>query len=387
MPTPRKKSTRDSRGFEQTALVLQGGGALGAYQGGAFEGLHEAGIAIDWVAGISIGAINAALIAGNPPPTRLARLKEFWELVSDPTPAWPMFQAIPFEFKMRELQNFASASIALTQGQHGFFTPRVPPPWLQAPGSAGATSYYDTAPLRDTLRRLVDFDRINAGPMRLSVSAVNIETGNFRTFDSASEAVTVDHIMASAALPPAFAPVHIPGEGYFWDGGLVSNAPIEYVLDFEPRRDTLCFQVDLWSALGPMPRDLLDVLERQKDIQFSSRTRRGTDRIERRQTLRHHVDRMLSKLPQAARLDPSMKALEAFACDRVANVVHLIYQAKAFEGHAKDFEFSRLAMQEHWAAGLTDLQATLKLPKVLARPEADRVVVTHDVHRPGSSSH
>jgi NTE family protein len=379
------KALHERYGYERCALLLQGGGALGAYQAGVYQSLHEHGLEPSWVAGISIGAINAALIAGNPPERRVERLAQFWETISH---GWtpPMIGWVPSlgtlwggDLTGSGLTSLASATRAVVSGQEGFFTPRVPPPWLLPSGAAGATSFYDTTPLRATLERLVDFDRINAGEMRFAVGAVNVESGNFRYFDSAREAIRVEHILASGALPPAFAPVEVPGEGWYWDGGLVSNTPLEYVLDDEPRADTLAFQVDLWSARGRLPRDLLDVLERQKDIQFSSRTRKGTDNFARGQGLRRLVAVGLARLAKQVSNDPAFRALAAHACNKVVNIVHLIYESKIDETHAKDYEFSAATMRRHWTAGVEDATKSIEMPHVFERPR-DRAVVTHDIH-------
>ncbi|HEX3523735.1 MAG TPA: patatin-like phospholipase family protein, partial [Stellaceae bacterium] len=247
-------------------LVLQGGGALGAYQAGVFEALHDAEIEPDWVAGISIGAINSALIAGNPPERRVSRLEEFWQLVSSAWPALTWFNDGPARSRLNE----ASAALVMLFGVPGFFTPRMPPAPFQPAGTPGAISYYDTTPLTETLDRLIDFDLLNSGRVRLSVGAVNVQTGNFTHFDSANQRLDVRHIVASGALPPGFAPVEIDGEHY-WDGGLVSNTPLQYVLDQPATRHRMAFQVDLFPARGKLPATLTDVREREKDIRFSSR--------------------------------------------------------------------------------------------------------------------
>src|SRR5271165_3718953 len=207
-------------------LVLQGGGALGSYQGGVYEALAEHGLRPHWVAGISIGAVNAALIAGNPPDKQVDRLQEFWRLVSDgpQAPAWGLAGTT------RSLVSQVNAAGVLLFGVSGFFTPRFPPPQLQPPGTPGALSYYETSSLKSTLERLVDFDRINAGEVRFSVGAVNIRTGNFAYFDNQRDKIGPEHVMASGALPPGLPPVEIDGE-FYWDGGLVSNTPLEYVLE------------------------------------------------------------------------------------------------------------------------------------------------------------
>jgi NTE family protein len=373
--------------FESTALVLQGGGAMGAYQAGVYQGLHEAGIRPDWIAGISIGAINAALIAGNPPALRVARLREFWTRVTQPAAGsipslldasnWAWF---PVDPAMRATLGNWTALRAVLGGQNGFFQPRVPPSWAWPAGRPEATSVYDTAPLRDTLNALVDWKLLNGDAVRLSVGAVDVETGNFEYFDSARETLGPEHIMASGALPPGFPPVQV-GKRWFWDGGLVSNTPLEYVLDREPRRDTLAFQVDLWSARGALPRDLADVLERDKEIRYSSRTRKGTDAFAHRQNLRHHVNALLGKLPPALREDQAARALEAHSCSKIMKIVHLIYRDKPHESHAKDYTFDPAQMDEHWQAGIKDMTDTLATPGALDRPSGGQAVESFDLHR------
>jgi NTE family protein len=239
--------------YDVVALVLQGGGALGAYQAGVYEGLHEAGIRPTWLAGISIGALNAAVIAGSPETERVDRLRQFWETICAASVDWPTTEglatAMPFAFDLRSARNSAAAMRALLQGQRGFFKPRFPPPFLSLFTGDAATSFYDTTPLRETLERLVDFDRLNSGDVRVSVAAVNVRTGNLVYFDTAERRLRPEHFMASGALPPGFPPIEVDGE-YYWDGGMVSNTPLSRVLSSEPRRDTLTFQVDLWSAKG-----------------------------------------------------------------------------------------------------------------------------------------
>jgi NTE family protein len=259
--------------FECIALLLQGGGALGAFQAGVYQGLAEANLQPNWVAGISIGAINAALIAGNAPEARLDKLRAFWDQVS--TPRLPDFFGLADNWLRGDwghiFLNRLHAGANMLQGAPGFFTPRVPPPYLYPSGAVEATSWYDTKPLRSTLETLIDFDRINRGEMRFSVGTVNIRTGNFVYFDSTTHTIRPEHIIASGALPPGFPPVEVDGELY-WDGGLVSNTPLQWVVEGETRQDTLAFQVDLWSSHGEMPKDMSDVLVRQKEIQYSSRT-------------------------------------------------------------------------------------------------------------------
>lgn len=345
-----------SQPSEKIVLVLQGGGALGAYQAGAYEALSEAGITPVWVAGISIGAINAAIIAGNPPQLRVPRLRAFWELVSSGLKGSPL---LPGELA-RTFFNELTAATGVVLGVPGFFEPRLPSPFLSPPGSPAALSFYDTTPLRSTLLSLVDFEMMKSGPVRLSVGAVNVRTGNFNYFDSAQQEIEPEHVMASGALPPGFPPVVIEGEAY-WDGGLVSNTPLQFVLDNEgPHEDMLIFQVDLFSARGPMPRTIADVTQREKDIRYSSRTRLNTDVFRRIQTLRRAAKRLTEKLPKNLQDDPDARLLSANAFDAAVTIVHLIHRKAAYETESKDYEFSRLSVEEHWAAGCNDVRRTLR---------------------------
>jgi len=371
--------------YETVALVLQGGGALGSYQAGVYQGLHEAGIMPNWFCGISIGALNAAILAGNPPEKRLERLTEFWDTICSSAlfPEWQVDDRFAPSLGSGDLRSAASAfaaARALIEGQRGFYKLRFPPPFLLAGGGPAATSYYDTAPLKETLERLVDFDRINSREVRVSVGAVDVETGNFAYFDNANRVLGPEHFMASGALPPGFPAVEIEGRHY-WDGGLLSNTPLTEVLQHLPRRDTLAFQVDLWSSRGPLPKNVFDVEERRKDIQYSSRTRQGTDISLEIQKLRRTVRALLQKLPEGLGNDPDVVAAQEMSCSKVHNVIHLIYRDKAFEAYHKDYEFSRLTMREHWESGLDDIRRTLAYPEWLERPDNESGVVTHDVHR------
>jgi NTE family protein len=373
--------------FECIALLLQGGGALGAYQAGVYEALSEAHLAPDWVAGISIGAVNAALIAGNPPGARVEKLREFWKLITagsswDGIAQFAMTPSVARGEFTRGLLNQLSAGTALLGGAAGFFAPRVPSAWLQPPGSLEATSYYDTAPLKATLERLVDFERINAGETRFSVGAVNVTTGNFLYFDNTTHTISAEHVMASGALPPGFPAVEIEGE-FYWDGGLVSNTPLQWVLESEPRRDTLAFQVDLWSARGALPRTMLEVMTRQKEIQYSSRTRNSSDRFKYTQRLRNALAGLLQKLPDELRGAPELAILEPHTRAKAYNLIQLIYRAKQYEGESKDYEFSRLSMEDHWRAGYHDTVRTLRHPEVLERPNNHEGVMTFDLAQNG----
>lgn len=350
----------------QNILVLQGGGALGAYQAGVYEALHETGQPLHWVAGISIGAINAALIVGNPPEQRLARLQEFWNLVSSGLPS-PFFAVDKF---WRETLNEFSASQVMTFGVPGFFKPRVPPAPMQPPGTDGAISYYDTGPLRETLERLVDFDLINNGPIRLSVGAVNVRNGNFQYFDSSKQKIDARHIMASGALPPGFAPVEIDGEHY-WDGGLVSNTPLQYVLDEPGSGHRTVMQVDLFASTGDMPTNLIEVSGREKDIRFSSRTRLNTDTSMDWQVVAQATKRLLAKLPPELANDPDVQTLSRIHCTTSSiDVVHLIYRTRHYESQSKDYEFSSLSMRDHWQSGRADMAHTLHDPRWTQRSPA-----------------
>ncbi|MEP7297453.1 MAG: patatin-like phospholipase family protein [Burkholderiales bacterium] len=359
---------------EDCILVLQGGGALGAYQAGVFESLSKVYREPNWVAGISIGAINAAIIAGNPVHSRVARLREFWELVSSSLA--PATLAPPAS--AREGVNEASAAQVMLFGVPGFFKPRFPPAPFQPRGTLQAISYYDTAPLAATLERLVDFDLINSGGVRLSVGAVNVRTGNFEYFDSSKQRIDARHIMASGALPPGFAPVEIDGEQY-WDGGLVSNTPLQYVLDQPGKARRVVFQVDLFAATGALPTTLAEVIEREKDIRFSSRTRLNTTNELDRQVIAQAAQRLIAKLPAALRDDPDVRALSKVRCECGVDVVHLIYRSKHYESQSKDYEFSRLSMQEHWDTGRADMAHTLHDPRWVGHERAATGVHVFDL--------
>ena len=287
--------------FEQVALLLQGGGALGSYQAGVYQALAEAGLHPDWVAGISIGAINSAIIAGNPPERRVDRLRQFWETVSTSPVGIPYFKAAELHDELNHMIiNQARAMSVLLFGAPNFFAPRMPPAMLWPGGRADKASYYDNTPLRATLERLVDFDLINNGRMRFSVGAVDVCSGNFTYFDSTTHRIRVEHVMASGSLPPGFPATEIDGE-FFWDGGLISNTPLQWVLDNRPRRDTLAFQIDLWNARGMLPKDLIEVEVRHKEIVYSSRTRAATDQYKHAQKMRIAVTNLLKQLPAELR--------------------------------------------------------------------------------------
>jgi NTE family protein len=356
--------------FPRVALLLQGGGALGAYQGGVYEALDDAKVRPNWIAGISIGAINAAIIAGNAPDQRIERLRAFWERVTEsPFGFWHSGGAasLPIGDAAHALLHGMGAYQAIVAGAPGFFAPRFPPSAFAAPGGPEATSLYDASALRTTLETLVDFDRINSKAVRLSVGAVNVRTGNFAYFDTATHTIRPEHILASGALPPGLPAVEIEGDLY-WDGGLVSNTPLQWVVDSEPREDTLAFQVDLWSARGEAPRDLSEVAVRQKEIQYSSRTRASTDELKRMQKLRATLASLLGDVPSGLLETEQGKQLAAYADPKVYNIVHLICRTKVHEGAAKDIDFSRLSMEEHWRAGREDAAWALQHPDIFKPP-------------------
>jgi NTE family protein len=325
--------------------------------------------------------VNSALIAGNPPENRVEKLREFWEAVSTPPLGVPYLKSIEIadEFT-RRLVNQTRALGILWFGAPHFFAPRIPSPLFRPSHLANSVSHYDVAPLKVTLERLVDFDRINAGDMRFSVGAVNVRTGNFTYFDNTTHRIAPSHVIASGSLPPGFPATEIDGE-YYWDGGLVSIRRCNGYFDSRPRQDTLAFQIDLWSSEGEMPRDLTETDVRQKEIQFSSRTRAATDQYKKAQKLRLAVAQLIKELPDELRERASVKMLEAEADDKICNIVHLIYHAKTYEGIAKDYEFSRRTMEEDWHAGYDDAVRTLSHPEVLQGPDKIDGVRTFDFRR------
>ncbi|MCW6535635.1 patatin-like phospholipase family protein [Sphingomonas lycopersici] len=357
---PRRRRAKALPLPDTVALVLQGGGALGSYQAGVIEALSAAAIEPDWVAGISIGAVNAAIIAGNPPERRVERLRRFWDQATSWLPSFPI---LPDDM-VREFVHEWSAGFVAMAGVPGFFGPRFIPPFMAVPGTPEALSFYDSRPLQQTLDELVDWELLNRGPVRLSVGAVDLESGNFRYFDTREEWIDARHIMASGALPPGLPPVEIDGNLY-WDGGLVSNTPLQHVLDNQ-REAMIVFQVDLFSAADKRPRTIMDVLARAKEITFSSRTRQITDQLLRQRKERELVRKVLAKLPADLHDDPEVKALTKVAAEQPVSLVHLIYRANAWEGGARDFEFSTRTMREHWAAGQAAVEATMANAELVA---------------------
>lgn len=334
-------------GLGQIVLVLQGGGALGAYQAGVFQALSEGGVVPDWVIGTSIGSINAALIAGNAPEDRLNRLNAFWSRIRH-DPIMQMFGMMPMWG--------ASATTTLTvmRGIKGFFEPSTAAIWgsdtLVGPEQA---SYYSVEPLRRTLNELVDFDRLNDGAMRLTVGAANVGTGDMRYFDTARERIEVGHVLASCALPPAFPAVRIDGE-LFWDGGVLSNTPVEAVFDDNPRRSGLIFAVHIWNPAGAEPDSIAKVVTREKDLRYSSRAITHIARQKQLHKLRHIIGEMARALPAAALDDPAIQAMAAYGCVTRMHVVRLLAPPLKGEDHSKDIDFSPTGITTRWQSGYRD---------------------------------
>jgi NTE family protein len=371
--------------FERVVLVLQGGGALGAYQGGVYQAIAEANIPVTWVCGTSIGGINGALLAGNRPERRVDRLREFWEAVTEPPirlPNIPWFSELPWNDNdhTRYWTNRMSAFSTMFHGAPNFFTPRPFPPISSAAEHPDQVSYYDTTPLRATLGRLVDFDLINEKPLRFSVAATNVRTGAPVYFDNLKQTLTAAHVMASASLPPGFPPTEIDGE-YYWDGGVVSNSPMQLVIDDRPRYTALVFQVDLWDANGEVPLDIPSANLRALEIHSASRLNVTLEQYRKRQKFRHAVAKLLKDLPATCQNDPDVQFLSEEARVKVATVVQLKYQAHGYETAGKTFEFSRAAMQEHWQAGYDDTQRAFADPGLFELPHVSEAARIFDVHR------
>ena len=356
-------------------LVLQGGGALGAYQAGVYQALCDRDFRPDWVAGTSIGAINAALIAGNAPEKRIEALRDFWEQASE---SLPLQLPIGNE-QVRALISGSSAAWVAAFGVSGFFKPRFPPPFLLPAGVAGATSFYDTMPLKATLERLVDFDRINAKETRVSLGAVNVKTGALKYFDNMHARIGPEHVMASGALPPGFPAIEVDGE-FYWDGGVVSNTPLEFVLDTHADGDLTIFQIDLFNAEGPLPKTWLDVLEREKDIRFASRTRHNTERALESHRNKMALRTLLAALPEELRSDPNAQLLEKLSKDHKVTVAQVVYRNKPYEGSSKDYEFSRQAMLEHWRAGVADITRCVAEHRKTLEGRPERATMVLDEH-------
>ena len=361
----------------QIVLVLQGGGALGAYQVGVYQALHEAGIEPSWVIGTSIGAINGAIIAGNPPEKRLAQLARFWDLMQGQRQgaAGTLWSAMAGAFASK----FANAN-TYTKGIDGFFVPNPQAMWgMHTPLGVENAAFYSTAPLHDTLTELIDFDYINAKHGRLTLGAVNVRSGEMHYFDNRELELGVKHVMASGALPPAFPAVRIDGETY-WDGGIYSNTPIEVVLDDKPRRNSLIFSANVWHPTAPEPETIWQVLGRQKDIQFASRVKSHVQRQQQIHRMRHIVRELAHYVPSAKRDDPEVKKLLGYGCATVMHVVQLLAARIDGEDHTKDIDFSSAGIKARWHAGYADTRRALEQAPWKQKTDAMDGVIVHEVH-------
>lgn len=360
------------------ALALQGGGALGAYQAGVYQALHEHNMEPDWVLGTSIGAINAGIIAGNEPAQRLPRLREFWQSVAcrdliygPDVPDW-----------VQRVNVWSATVRAIAQGIPGFFAPRIFNPFLAGlPVAADRAGIYDTSPLRATLTELIDTDTINrADGVRLTVNAVQVTNARLTSFDSAQQPVGIDHILASGAIPPSFPPVRIDGELY-WDGGIHSNTPFEAVINDLPRTNTLCFMVDLWSPENVEPETLDQVQSRQKEVMYSSRSRRHIEAYGETHNLRRKLKAMYNLLPAELRNDPEIQSLAESCCDKTMHIVRLQYPGHDWKTSSKDINFSRGSIEWRWQRGYDDAARILQQAPWLNPSPPHQGIVLHELTR------
>jgi len=352
-------------------LVLQGGGALGAYQVGVYTAMHEAGIEPDWVIGTSIGAINAALIAGNSPQRRLESLHAFWDRVEQRA-GTAALGLVP------GLGNVLANMATLTQGIPTFFGPNYAS-WFgpHVPVGAENAAYYTTAPLRDTLAELVDVEQLNAQRPRLTVGAVNVRNGEMRYFDSRDHRVSLDHVMASGALPPAFPAIRIEGDPY-WDGGIYSNTPIEAVLDDKPRRDSLIFAIHMWNPEGSEPETLWEVIGRHKEIQYASRARSHISRQKQIHHLRHIIREIVKHVPEKERTSDEVRELASWGCETTMHVVRLIAPRLDGEDHTKDIDFTPAGIRARWRAGYVATRRILERAPWKAMVDPVEGIVIHE---------
>jgi NTE family protein len=355
----------------QVVLVLQGGGALGSYQAGVYQALYEAGIEPDWIIGTSIGAINASLIAGNAPQNRLPRLREFWKRMAQ-RPIWSFADGFPgFNEKLSYWSTVAN-------GIPGFFRPN---PLAHAgadyPLGADKAGYYSTEPLEQTLRELVDFDLLNSSTPRLTVGAANVRTSQMRYFDSRDCQLGVKHVMASGALPPAFPAIRIDGELY-WDGGILSNTPTEAVFDDNPRKDSLIFAVHMWNPSGAEPTTMAEVLNRQKDVQYSSRIASHIARQQQAHRLRHVINQLVARIPEAERNSETVRELAGYGCSTQMHVVQLQAPQLHRESHTKDIDFSPSGIRQRWDAGYAHTRAVLERSPWIGEFDPLAGVILHD---------
>jgi NTE family protein len=327
----------------QIVLVLQGGGALGAYQAGVYEALHEAHVEPDWVIGTSIGAINGAIIAGNPREQRIDRLKQFWEQVAYRGSATSGWLPVLDEW----LRNLS----IMTRGIPAFFAPSPAAMFgIHPAGIMEPAAIYSTVPLRETLLSLIDFSYLNSKETRLTVGAVSVGSGRMRYFTNRDAPLDVDHVMASAAFPPGFPSVRLEGESW-WDGGIYSNTPLEAVLDDHPRSDSVIFAVQLWPAHGREPKSVWQAMSRQRDIQYSSRSESHLERQKQIHRLRHVIRELEQYIPADQRDTPEVRELLGWGCGTTMQVIELDAPRLAGDDLHKDIDFSTSGIQRRWAAG------------------------------------
>jgi NTE family protein len=361
---------------QRIALVLQGGGALGAYQAGIYQALHENDLTPDWVVGTSIGAINAAIIAGNEKSQRLTRLREFWDRIAHDD----NLDMTRIPDQARQFNSWLATLDAMTRGVPGFFSPR---PFSLFPAgmpvAPEAASFYDTSALSETLKSLIDFDYLNAaGGVRLTVNAVKVTSGDLVSFDNVGQTIAVEHVMASGALPPGFPPVRIGGELY-WDGGLYSNTPLETVLNDAPQMDTLCFMVDLWSANGPEPTTLDQVQTRQKDVMFASRSKRHIDAYLQTHKLQRTIRDLYDRLPDELQSKADDEVLAELGCATTMHVVRLPYAGRDWHMASKDINFSRGSIAWRWEQGYRDASRAIQQAGWLTATPENVGVIVHEL--------
>ena len=372
-PTPSKPLSLPG----QVVVVFQGGGALGAYQGGVYQALHEAGIEPNWVIGTSIGAINAAIIAGNDFDQRLERIQEFWSQMERK----PFWGTMPFP-GMGSLGSAAANMMTIFNGISGYFSPNRALAWgLNAPVGVEQAAFYTTEQLSETLQRLADFKRINSAKPRLTVGAVNVRSGKMHYFDSRDMPITLQHVLASGALPPSFPAVRIDGDPY-WDGGLYSNTPLEVVFDDNPRRDSVVFSVQMWQAAGPEPELVWQVLNREKDIQFASRADSHIARQEHIHQLRHIVRELVRMMPEEQRETPAVKEMAGYGCGTFMHIVRLNAPRLDHEDYLRDIDFTSSGIHARWQAGYGDTMRTLERRPWQAPVDPMVGVAVHDLDAP-----
>jgi NTE family protein len=359
-----EKITSGKQKYERVACVFQGGGALGAYQVGAFRAIHEKGYRPNFLAGVSIGAINSSIIAGNPYQNQVQRLDEFWNTIAPSL--WSDFFSFYDKFDFtHHLHNHIGALHSIFHGLDGFFKPRWQTPHPLIKSTPDKLSYYDTSELRDTLEKLIDFDLINSKSVTLCLGAVNVTTGEMEFFNNQTTTITPDHIMASCALPPGFPAIKI-GENYFWDGGIYANTPLVTVLDALPELDTLCFVVDCFSLKGPLPHSMDQLEERQKDIRYASHSRRLTNVYTSRQNLQAAINYLGEHLNPEAKKNPEIQKILELGHEKRFSVVHIIYNGTPYSHSFKDYNFIHSALNVRMETGYKNAQ------KILAKPEWEK---------------